>query len=114
MFASAGFPYNETTGLDNNGDGIVNDRPAGVGTWTLRTAAQSTINARFTYMVPLDKSPRPDEPARYRIGVYVNVINLTDHANYGGYSGVQTSPFFEQPTLVVNPRKVDVGMNITF
>src|SRR5262249_13774412 len=29
--AQSGTPYTITTGLDNNGDGIFNDRPAGVG-----------------------------------------------------------------------------------
>ena len=47
-------------------------------------------------------------------GVYVSAQNLTNHYNYGGYSGVQTSPFFGQPTLVYNPRKVDVGLNFNF
>jgi hypothetical protein len=116
--ASDGTPYNWTTGLDDNQDGLLNDRPAGVGIWTLRTAPQWTLNSRFTYTVPLSTAAPapggPEQPARYRVGVFVNVINLTDHANYGGYSGVQTSPFFQQPTLVINPRKVDVGLNISF
>jgi hypothetical protein len=51
------------------------------------------------------------QPARYRLGLFVNVNNLM---NYGGYSGVTTSPFFEQPTMVFNPRRIDVGMNVNF
>jgi hypothetical protein len=31
-----------------------------------------------------------------------------------GFSGVMTSPFFMSPTGVQNPRKVDMGMNISF
>ena len=31
--ASDGFPYTETTGFDDNHDGLLNDRPAGVGIW---------------------------------------------------------------------------------
>jgi hypothetical protein len=42
------------------------------------------------------------------------VTNLTNHRNYGGYSGVITSPFYRQATFVQNPRRVDVGLNITF
>ena len=42
------------------------------------------------------------------------INNLTDHHNYSGYSGVITSPFYRQPTNVNNPRRVDVGMNLTF
>ena len=47
--ASDGFPYNWTTGSDDNHDGLVDDRPAGVGLRTLRTTPQSTLNARATY-----------------------------------------------------------------
>ena len=119
LLGTDGSPYNWTTGFDDNHDGLLNDRPAGVGIWSLRGAPQWTLNSRITYTVPLGASRTaaaggPEEPARYRVGVYVNVTNLTDHANYGGYSGVQTSPFFQQPTLVINPRKVDMGLNVSF
>jgi hypothetical protein len=98
---------------------LLNDRPAGVGIWTLRGAPIWTLNGRFTYTLPLSGSQAPavggpPQQARYRWGIYVAVINMTDHANYGGYSGIQTSPFFERPTLVLNPRKVDIGLNISF
>ena len=52
--------------------------------------------------------------ARYRLNVFTNINNLTDHHNYTGYSGVMTSPFYGQPTSVINPRRIDVGMNMTF
>jgi hypothetical protein len=69
---------------------------------------------RLTYALVGSNAQAGPAPARYRLSVYVNVNNLTDHANYGGYSGVMTSPFFMQPTLVNNPRRVDVGMNVGF
>ena len=48
------------------------------------------------------------------MGVYVNAQDLTNHRNDASYSGAMTSPFFGQPTLVINPRKVDVGMRFQF
>ena len=51
---------------------------------------------------------------RYRLGFFVQMQNLTNHANYGGYSGVLTSRFFGQPTNVLNPRKIDFGVNFGF
>ena len=51
---------------------------------------------------------------RYKLSVYVSVNNLTNHANLIGFSGVMTSPFFMTPTGVQNPRKVDIGMNVSF
>lgn len=34
--------------------------------------------------------------------------------NYAGYSGTRTSPFPGQPTLVVNPRKIDFMIGLFF
>jgi hypothetical protein len=51
---------------------------------------------------------------RYRIEFYAAAQNVTNHSNYTGYSGVVTSPFFGQPTTVLNPRKVELGMRFGF
>jgi hypothetical protein len=113
--ASDGFPYMWTTGFDNNGDGLLNDRPEGVGIWTLRTSSQWTLSSRFSYNLPIGAAPQtPGPPQRYRASVFVSINNLTNHANLVGFSGVQTSKFFMKPTNVQNPRKVDLGMNIAF
>ena len=53
-------------------------------------------------------------PARYRLLIYTTVQNLLNRSNYGGYSGTLTSPFFLQPTLVTNPRKIDFGVEFHF
>jgi hypothetical protein len=115
--ASDGFPYNQTTGFDDNGDGLLNDRPDGVGIWMLRTTPVWTLSTRVTYNVPLGLTgagTQPGVPQRYRLSLFAAVNNLTNHANLTGYSGVMTSYFFRQPTNVQNPRKVDIGMNIAF
>ena len=52
--------------------------------------------------------------ARYRVEFYVSAQNLTNHDNYVGYSGVLTSPFFGQPTNVMNPRKIEIGARVGF
>lgn len=46
--------------------------------------------------------------------MFVSVVNLTNRANFGGFSGMMTSPFYRRATLVQNPRKVDLGLNIAF
>jgi len=114
--ANAGGVYSETTGSDDNHDGIVNDRRPGVGLRSLRGDGQWTMNARFTYAFVLGGGAPGAAPvqARYRLNIFTNINNLTDHHNYTGYSGVITSPFYRQPTSVTNPRRVDVGMNVTF
>jgi hypothetical protein len=45
---------------------------------------------------------------------YASAQNVTNHDNYIGYSGVVTSPFFGQPTNVLNPRKIEIGARFGF
>jgi hypothetical protein len=105
LTANTGTPYTITTGLDNNGDLIFNDRPAGIGRNTIRTAAQYTWSFNAAYAIQV---------ARHRVQLTANATNFTNHANLGGYSGVMTSPFFRTATSVSNPRRVEFGLNITF
>ena len=68
---------------------------------------------RAAYTLGMGQSIVPNQQ-RYRVQVYVSVNNLTNHANYGGFSGVMTSPSFMTPTYVTNSRRVDMGMNLNF
>jgi hypothetical protein len=139
--AQSGTPYTLTTGLDNNADGVFNDRPAGVGRNSLVTDGQWDIGLRVSYAIGFGQRPASAggpmgqmvisvggsgggmpgafgvggaDNKRYRIELYVSAQNVTNHPNYVGYSGVMTSPFFLQPTAVNNPRKVDILINFTF
>jgi hypothetical protein len=51
---------------------------------------------------------------RYRLVFTLQAQNLTDRANDVGFSGVMTSPFFQQATAVANPRKIEIGMSFRF
>ena len=116
FIANAGQPYTETTGVDDNADGILNDRRPGVGLRTLRGDGQFTMNMRLSYAFVLGGSQAaiPGQQPRYRVNLFTNITNLTNHRNYSGYSGVITSPFYRQATFAQNPRRVDIGMNLTF
>jgi hypothetical protein len=129
---SSGTPYTIQTGSDDNRDLIFNDRPAGVGRNTARAATQYWLNLFVSYSltfgprVVLPGGPviygtpagvsvtsfTPPEQGRYRLTFNVFVYNLTNRTNFAGYSGVRTSPFFGLPTTAVNPRRVNVGMNL--
>jgi hypothetical protein len=111
--ANAGQVYNETTGFDDNGDGIVNDRNPGVGLRSLRGDRQFTMNARLAYAFIFGGGVPGVQP-RYRLNLFANVTNVTNRRNFGGYSGVITSDFYRRPTFVQNPRRAEVGMNVTF
>jgi len=138
--AQSGSPYTITTGDDANQDGVFNDRPAGVGRNSATTAAQWDIGLRVAYTIGFGQrttGPSTGGPTvvmiggpgggmpggmgsggaqnkRYRIEVYAAVQNVTNRNNLVGYSGVLTSPFFGQPTNVLNPRKVEVGTRFVF
>ena len=126
-------PYSIRTGFDDNGDLVFNDRPVGVGRNTQRGAAQWTINTVFGYQLALGKrapSGPPittviqgggvpsvqtfQPPPRYLLQFFVQAQNLTNRANYTGYVGTLTSPFFGQPTSVSPMRRIDIGFNLNF
>jgi hypothetical protein len=125
--------YTLLTGRDDNGDGVFNDRPAGVGRNSLRAAGQQTFNLfaayqlAFGHMAPLPPGigvfgggataqvrTFDQGTKRYRLQLYVQVQNLTNRANYLGYSGTLISPFFGRPTTVSAMRKIDVGLGLNF
>ena len=133
--ASTGTPYTLTTGRDDNGDLVFNDRPAGVGRNTLWTPGQWTLNSNLSYQISVGKRTvsnpggitgisitngvptiltNGQPPPRYRLGIFASMQNLTNHANYTGFSGVMTSDVFRQATSVLGTRKVDIGINFSF
>ena len=132
--ASSAPPYTLLTGIDDNGDGVFNDRPAGVGRNTLRASGQTTLNVFAGYNFSFGHSNAQLPPgigvfgsgaatqvrtvdlgqARYRLQFFVQAQNLTNEANYLGYSGTLTSPFFGRPTTVSGMRKIDVGISFGF
>jgi hypothetical protein len=133
----SGSPYNVTSGLDTNKDGLFNDRPDDVARNSGLTAGQWDIGGRLSYALGFGPSRGPSGPGgiaglggpigdmaasflggmdsrRYRLEFFLSGQNLTNHRNYVGYSGTMTSPFFGQPTSVMNPRRLDVGMRFGF
>jgi hypothetical protein len=126
-------PYTLLSGRDDNGDGIFNDRPVGVGRNTLRASAQTTLNMNVGYVFAFGRTAAlppgigvfgggastqirtfDQGTARYRLQVFVQAQNLTNERNYLGYSGTLTSPFFGKPTAVSGMRKVEAGIGLNF
>lgn len=122
--ANSGAPYTITTGMDDNGDSIFNDRPLLTPRNSARLPWRSTVSANVSYTIPIGAAPveggarggqRGRGPAR-RKGITLNasVHNLTNRSNYSGFSGVMTSPYFLQATSVSNPRQVDFSLRFNF
>lgn len=136
--ASSALPYNITTGFDNNGDTIINDRPSGVGRNSGRGAGRWEIGSRLSWGVNFGPEQQPTggpqvrmvrigpgegasaptmasgSTKKYRFEMYAQAFNLLNHTNLGGFSGVQTSPFFGQATSAQLPRRFELGMRFNF
>jgi hypothetical protein len=137
--AQSGMPYNVTTGRDDNGDGVFNDRPAGVGRNSARGAAQWDVGGRLSYALGFG-TPRQTgggggtqiaihaggggglapgfgggaADKRYRLEFYISAQNLLNRVNYTAYSYVMTSPLYGRPVAASQPRKFQVGMRFAF
>jgi Carboxypeptidase regulatory-like domain len=110
LAGNTGTPYNVTTGFDDNRDAIFNDRPVGTSRNALRMPGQWTLGANASYAVPIEGANGHE----YRVSFNFSAENLTNHANYTGFSGVMTSPFFQQATAVSSVRRITLGANFSF
>ena len=132
-------PYNITTGRDDNGDTISNDRPAGVGRNTGRGRMQADLGARLSWSLAFGStSPPPAGPQvhivrgdaadplgamggglegqtkRYGVELFAQAYNVLNHLNALNYGGVVGSPFFGQATSASAPRRIEVGARFGF
>ncbi len=138
--ASSATPYSITTGFDNNGDTVSNDRPQGYGRNSARGAPRWDAGTRLSWGFGFGK---PKESAggggpqiklirsgdadilggmggaalankRWRGELYLQAYNIFNHANKTNFSGVQTSPFFGQATAALPGRRIESGMRFSF
>jgi hypothetical protein len=132
-------PYNITTGRDDNGDTVSNDRPAGVTRNTGRGSAVVDVSSRVAWKKGFGgpRSANPGGPQvrivragadsnvlgdmmtgdaakHYALEIYAQVFNLLNHTNALNFSGVLTSPFFGHATSAAAPRRMEVGARLSF
>jgi hypothetical protein len=108
--------YNITTGKDDNRDGIVNDRPAGIP----RNSGQGPKTLNFNFNISKafffgnsSRSNGNGNSAR-NLNVFANMTNAFNRTNVGSMSGVMSSPNFGKPTSALDPRQIEVGMRFQF
>jgi hypothetical protein len=106
----SGKPVDVTTGADNNHDGIVNDRPAGVPRNSL--AGPGTINLDLNLAHDFSLSGKKKE-ARV-LSVALNSFNVLNHPNYVTYIGTVSSPLFGQPAAALPPRRMQLDVQLKF
>ncbi len=133
--AASGVPYNVTTGFDNNGDGVFNDRPVfsnascaiayctqfgaltptGTGTTLGRNAGTLPWNvhldANLSHGFTLPHKPGKEPQT---LAANIRSTNLLNHTNVTAVGGVLGSPFFGQPYLADPGRRVEAGLRWSF
>ena len=136
--AQSALPYNITTGRDENGDTVSNDRPSGIGRNSGRGRKQIDFGARVSWTAGFGvRATPPQGPqvrivrgdnadplanmsgldgqnTRFAVELYAQAYNLLNRMNAINFSGVITSPFFGQPTSAAPPRRVEIGTRLTF
>jgi hypothetical protein len=119
----SGYPINETTGVDSNGDGVSNDRPK-QGVDDLTRPIQSALDSRgYAIRNGLDGQKKVLLDGRvqyiwriqrYQAGLFLEIYNLTNHANFGDPTGARNSTNFMKTIVVDNPRTAQLGFRLTF
>ena len=122
--ASSAAPYTITTGRDDNGDGVSNDRPPGVGRNGARGAARWELSTRASKAIGFGGQRSSERGGRgsagdaadqrFNVEFYVQAFNVLNRINYVNFSGNLQSPFFGQPTSAAQARRVEVGTQLRF
>jgi hypothetical protein len=137
--AASGLPYDVTTGFDNNGDGVFNDRPVFAATQS-GNAEVPVYNTRFGLLSPegsgltlgrnagtlpwnihLDANLSRSFMLPHRAGkdasslsVNLRSTNLLNHNNVLAVGGVLGSPLFGQAYQSDPGRRIEAGLRYSF
>jgi len=106
----SGKPVNITTGADNNQDGIINDRPAGVLRNTMPGPGMIELDLNLAHDFVLSKSHKEART----LTVALNSFNVLNHVNDMTYIGVITSPFFGHAVAALPPRRMQLDVQFKF
>jgi hypothetical protein len=109
MNANSGRYYTITTGIDNNRDSNVTDRPAGVPPSSLRGPRYANLDFNLSKAFFLRGGN-----SGANVNMFVNVTNALNHVHYGTPSGVLSSPNFGKSFSASNPREVEMGFRFQF
>ncbi|HLM58836.1 MAG TPA: TonB-dependent receptor [Pyrinomonadaceae bacterium] len=128
-------PYTLTTGRDDNGDAIFNDRPSGVGRNSLRGDWQKQVDVSLGWTVFFGSRKNPasgpqtiiltgseasaggfelDPTKKFALKFYASAANILNQTNLRNFVGVQTSPFFGRAISADSPRQIEAGVRLNF
>jgi hypothetical protein len=117
VVANSGAPFNITTGSDDNGDGVANDRPLGVtrntgdGPGLLQTDLRVSKVFNF-YKGPLNSDG--DVSGFTKMELTFDAFNLFNHTNLTNIIGEISSPRFGQATNALAARTIQMSLRFSF
>jgi len=117
LVANSGAPFNITTGSDDNGDGVANDRPPGVtrntgdGPGFVQTDLRVSKLFNF-YKGALNKDG--DVSGFRKMELSFDAFNLFNHTNLTNIIGEVSSPRFGQATSALPGRTIQMSLRFNF
>jgi hypothetical protein len=106
----SGKPVNITTGGDENHDGILNDRPAGIPRNTMPGPGLIDLDLNVSHDFPLSKAKKETKV----ISLALNSFNVLNHPNYVTYIGAISSSLFGEPVAAQSPRRMQLDVQFKF
>jgi len=106
----SGKPVTITTGADDNHDGVINDRPPGIGRNTMHGPGTIGLDLNLSHDFPLSKR----EKEKRVFSVSLNSFNVLNHPNYVTYIGTISSPLFGEPVAAQPPRRMQLNIQFKF
>ena len=132
----SGAPYNITTGVDDNHDLVINDRPLDatgrvIGRNSARGAARwgdmsMRLGRAFVFGAPTPRAQQQGGPrggggggfqqnaGRFTLEFFAQADNVLNRVNFTSYAGTMTSRLFGQPTAASQARRVQLGFQFRF
>ena len=114
LVVTSGAPFNITTGFDDNGDTVANDRPLGVGRNTGRGPGFVQLDVRVARVLRIGSAVNSREPQPQTLELSLDVFNVTDHSNYESFVGISSSPLFGRPNTAKQARTVQLSAKYRF
>jgi carboxypeptidase family protein len=117
VFSTAsGAPFNITTGFDQNGDTLANDRPFGVTRNTGRGPGTMQLDLRIkkVFLVSRLWSEDTRRGKQHLLQFTLDAFNVTNHTNVTHMVGVLTSPFYGHANSADTARRFQVSLNYEF
>lgn len=106
----SGKPFNVTTGVDENGDGILNERREGIGRNSEREGWHYQTNLNLFWTPNWFRSKNNLR----RISFSTSINNLFNHNNQTNIIGVQSSNLFRQATTSLPARNIRFRISYVF